>query len=287
MVDAISKFTKVNAGRHFNDTNNKIRENVITRLWNPPSEYIADSNHGLLWIDVSAKFKTIISSLCKFPFDDVIIKKKAGRKFNYDFHLLFMNNKVCVHEEYIEFKHNAKTICEIPQYLNLSENVGFMPYHSYSEFFYDQYIEKLCNLANLEVPDKDKYMKFIYQNSYDKLPFFRKLKDAEASIKKEKSKLVNESISRYLEKYSAILNLQMLNHAIVRTQTKQYLLWDGKEFHLDKFSEDEMKVISVDSVKNENTLIINSNTEARHHMLLRWKNRKGILYPAWQIKLTR
>lgn len=287
MAADIAKFTRFNAGRHLNDINNKLRENVITHLWNPPKDFVDHPEFGVKWTETSDKFKKSVSSLCVVPFDDLVVKKKAGRKFNYDFKFTYMKDRVVVHTENIEFKHNAKSICDNPQYVNLSENIGFMPYHSYGEFFYDEYIEKLCELAELEVPNKDTYMKFVYQNNYSKFPFFEKLKAKEAEIKDKKSEMVNESISEYLEKYSAMLSLPMLNYEIERTQTKQYLLWDGMDFHLDKFTEDEMKVTGVDSIKNGNTIIVNSKGTAKHHMLLRWKNHKGILYPAWQIKLAR
>lgn len=286
MVESIAKFIKHNPGRDLNDLNNKMREDVITHLWSPPQAYLDSLDYGGQWREVSNKFKKIMGMLCSIPFDDMVIKKKAGRKFNYDFDFVFMNLGNIVHKVCIEFKHNATSICDLPQYLNLTENIGFMPYHSYAEYFYDEKIEELCELADLEVPNKDQYMKYVYQNNYDKFPFFRQLKDKEASIKHAKSVLVNDSIREYLEKHSSMLNLNMLSYEIKRTQTKVFLLWDGIDFHLDEFTPDDMAVGTEVTVKNGNTIVVNSGG-GYHNLLLRWKNHKGILFPAWQIKLTR
>ena len=48
---------------------------------------------------------------------------------------------------------------------------------------------------------------------------------------------------------------------------------------------DNLKVISIDKIKNNNTMILNTKSKTKIAMLLRWKNRKGVLYPAWQVSL--
>jgi hypothetical protein len=48
-----------------------------------------------------------------------------------------------------------------------------------------------------------------------------------------------------------------------------------------------MDLTHVEGVKGENTIVVVSRAGTKHHMLLRWKNHLGILYPAWQISLSR
>jgi hypothetical protein len=48
-----------------------------------------------------------------------------------------------------------------------------------------------------------------------------------------------------------------------------------------------MDLTHVEGVKNGNTIVVVSKAGTKHNMLLRWKNHLGILYPAWQISLSR
>ena len=287
LVSDITKFQKVNKGRNNNDSNNKLREVVITALWDPPIEFINDSGFGKTWNDISQQFKKIVTKLYPYPFDSFKIMKKGGRKNHTDFVFKFVNNNELVHEECIEFKHGSKSISVTPQYLNLPEKFELIPHQSYPEYFYDKFISEICAFDNIEVPTKNQYMKYIHQNNYDKLPIFRDLKDNENNNKKEKTSIVKKSIDEYLKNYAENIDLNKLNIKIRETQNKKFILWDGYNFHIDQFSPDEMVVTSFNSIKNKNTIILNSNCKSKHHLLLRWKNHNGILYPAWQIKLSR
>jgi predicted secreted protein len=50
-----------------------------------------------------------------------------------------------------------------------------------------------------------------------------------------------------------------------------------------------MSDIKFHSIKNGNTIVLQSaaNPSTTFHLLLRWRNHKGILNPAWQISLKR
>ena len=58
-------------------------------------------------------------------------------------------------------------------------------------------------------------------------------------------------------------------------------------FYLDKINMNELKVISTNKIKNDNTIVMNTETSTKIFLLLRWRNHKGILNPAWQISLKR
>jgi hypothetical protein len=277
----ITVFRKKNIGRENNDKNNSKRENTFLKLYKPSESDLSGSN-GELWEKIHKEFHEILKKICPEKFDDLKIQKKAGRRFNYDFHFSFLYEGLKVHESKIEFKHNARNICDLPQYLNCPEKTRFIE-EPYAKYFYDNFLSEICIK-----PDEKMYMKEIYKNS-SKCEFFIevKMKENNPEFKSLKSKITHESIKEYLELYASKINIDLLNSEIKRTQAnKTFLCWDGKKFHLDKFSDDELCIESVLKIKNNNTIVLKSKS-GEHHMLLRWKNHLGVLYPAWQIKLCR
>ena len=60
---------------------------------------------------------------------------------------------------------------------------------------------------------------------------------------------------------------------------------DG-EFYKDTINIDELTVTKIEKI-TKNTLVLQTNSTSKINMLLRWKNHAGILFPAWQISITR
>ena len=287
MASDIQTFT-VTRNREDNDKNNKIRENVLLILHNPPTGYMNDPIYGHTWKNISNKWKTFLSTLCDVKYDDMRIKKMAGRRYNYDHEISFLNEGLVVKTLKTEFKHNSKSIDKLPEYFNAPEKKRYID-KSYAEYFYDNYIDRICSLSETLVkPSKDVYMKHIYSSTYSANKFFAKLKEIEPTISNKKKVIVCESIKTYLELYSDTLNLTMLTDDIKRTQSgKIFILWDCENFKLDSFLDNEFDIESIVKVKNNNVIVVKSNHGTRHNLLLRWKNHLGILYPAWQISLER
>jgi hypothetical protein len=91
-----------------------------------------------------------------------------------------------------------------------------------------------------------------------------------------------------LTEFSSTLNLSTLSSDIRERQSgKVFILWNLREFQSDFIRDDEMEITSVERIKNGNVLVAVSKAGTKHNMLLRWKNHLGILYPAWQISLSR
>ena len=64
-------------------------------------------------------------------------------------------------------------------------------------------------------------------------------------------------------------------------------MWDLKhKIFVRQTIKDDYKTLKVVDVKNQNTIVVNSN-KFSYHILLRWKNKKGVLYPAWQISIKK
>jgi hypothetical protein len=116
--------------------------------------------------------------------------------------------------------------------------------------------------------------------------FFIQLKEREEVNKKQKAAIVNTSISQYLTEYSAYIDLSLLGQKLKESQeNKVYVLWNNHSFHIDQINLEGMSLEYV-GVKNGNVLLVKSGSHT-FEMLLRWRNHKGILNPAWQISMKR
>jgi hypothetical protein len=284
----IQLFKTAGVGRGSNDDNNNRRENVLQFLYNPPAEFLEDS----YWREMNTKWKTFLQSLCNQSYDDVVVDRKGGRKYNYDMEIQFLKDKKPVCTIKAEFKHNSKTIDGLPEYLSPAANKKYFEV-TYGDYFYDKYVDSVCSLseqARALKPTKPDYVKVLYQNEYKKNPFFSCLKESEIDkdFYSKKQALVKESIKNYIQTYLPTINLNLLTSDIKeRQQGKVFVLWDLKNFHSDFIRDDEMEIVSATEIKNNNTIIAVSKSGTKHEMLLRWKNHLGVLYPAWQISLTR
>jgi hypothetical protein len=130
-------------------------------------------------------------------------------------------------------------------------------------------------------------MKFIFQIDYDKLDIFKELYNNETKIKDLKKKIVDNSIKQYLSS-GVNLDIEDINNTFEKKQiNKTYIMYNNGLFYEDSISKDELTVIDVEKINKNNCLILETNSISKIHMLLRWKNYAGILYPAWQISIKR
>lgn len=275
METIVALFQTAGTGRGNNDSDNKKRENFLCIL-------------HTLDIPLAQKWREFLATLCATPYDSIDIKKKAGRSTNYDLDIRYMKDGNVVHEVKGEFKHNAKRIDTLPEYLSVATNKPYLS-NSYAEYFYDNFIDDICALDPVLVkPDRCVYLRSVYNNNYDINPFFATLYANENAYYNEKRAIVQKSIRMYLEENAKTLNFDALTEDIrSRQRGKVYILWDLENFIADTIREEEMEIVSVEGVKNGNVIVAVSRAGTRHNMLLRWKNHLGVLYPAWQISLSR
>ena len=299
-----------NLGRAINDSSNKIRETVLEGITTLSDLYGPNPAYGAEWLSLKAAWDTAIRSISPItgPFT-YEVKRMGGRQHNYDFLVTYKavppkdeppakNTRLAAllaaaakrraatpHELKIEFKHGVTDISKMPQFLSLPANAELFG-TSYAEFYYDNYLPSYL-ATDTDFPhailDRDLYMRSIYQNNYDKNPFFRALYNSESIKKSEKAAIVNRSIKAYLESLRTI-DLETLSARFESTQRdKHYLMWDTETFHHAEFKPEDLRLTAFESIKNGNTLVFVSET-MRFSCLLRWRNHKGILLPAWQIK---
>ena len=285
-IEDINLFNNYKQLRKDNNEHNIIRENIIYNIIKNtiPNEWYIEN---IKWLELKTKLFDIINLLSNdIEYDNIDIILKGGRNFNYDFELLYLSNFIIINKIYIEFKYNTYRIDKYPQFLSISAN-KFIKGICYAEYFYDNYIIELSKLIDINIPCKIEYLKSIYNNDYTKLLFFTKLKEKEHLIIKEKKAIVTLSIKKYL---NDIINLDIdsINKTFSEKQlNKIYILYYKDKFYYDKILKEELIITGIEKIKNNNTLILNTITNTKILMLLRWKNHIGVLYPAWQISIIR
>ena len=262
------KFTKSN-----NDATNKKRETIIKLILNktiPKHWYSFNENiYGKKWFNVAYELKKFIELLSKTELQTV--EQKAGRNFNYDFLFTFKG----VPEMKIEFKNGVKSIDEYPEILSVASS-SFIKGTSYAEYYYDNFLPDLENK-----PTKEFYLKNIHKNVVDH-PFFHRLKELD-NFKDQ----VNTSIHNYLEIVD--FDFDAFEEKIKQQENKTFMLWKDEQFHIDQINQikiDKHFTLKKGRTGNNTTLVIKAG-DIEFHLLLRWKNHAGVLYPAWQIKLKR
>jgi adenine-specific DNA-methyltransferase len=160
-----------------------------------------------------------------------------------------------------------------------------MIFLNHTENYLDKYI--LCDIDITEIkPSLEEYLNLITKINYNIHPFISQLKTRENYFKQEKNEIVNESISKYLEIYGKQINIELFIEKLKNTNNdKIYLLWKSNKFCIDFISNDEINNVILHSI-NKNNIELKSNNTI-YKLLLRWRNHKGILNPAWQISMTR
>ncbi len=271
-----------------NDSDNKIREEILAKIITAPLEYLDDPTYGDKWRQVQTGWLEVLKGLYNntTTYETIDVIKMAGRGHNYDFEAHYKTDSSLLQKENIEFKYNSSSLDKIPQFLQLSENCGFLK-HSYAEFYYDNYLSKhIEHISLLELIEKEVYLKNIKSVNYNCNSFFAKLKAAEEDpiAKGAIDKLVKESITTYLSSYGKDIDLDVLRSRLEAQTQKVFVMWKSGKFTMDKISIG--KQLEYKGIKNNNTIVVEDIEQRQeYHLLLRWKNHKGVLNPAWQISL--
>jgi hypothetical protein len=289
----------VTSTRAKNDATNKIREAVLKIIDNPPKEYFEnkeifkDKTIGELWQILHEKWN---DTLKKYEENTNVpnytsrqIKTKGGRTFNYDLEITYHNEEQMIATRKIEFKYGCSNISALPQFLSLQTKYRLFD-ETYAKFWYENYLDKYleCDVEITEPkPSLESYLKYVTNTNYSMISFFTQLKNREDFFKTKKNLIVKQSITDYLTQYGNTINLSEFSKKVKETQMdKIYLLWYNEKFHIDQISETDMSEMSVQTIKNGNVLQIKSGNTI-YNLLLRWRNHKGILNPAWQISMKR
>ena len=273
-----------------NDKCSKIRERVFNQALSVPEAFLEHPEHGAQWEYLQREMKILADTLAQGDYTSVSIKPKGGRNYNYDALFQYVDSSMApIGEVKVEYKCGATTIQKLPQILSLQAKFPMFS-TTYDTWYYQNWLDKYLATdpgITETKPSLEDYLGLVTNTEYDVLPFFQELKDREDVQKKNKAAIVNESIREYLKLYGPSLNLEMIVEKIRDTQlNKKFVLWHEGNFHVDSLTRDDLRIHRIGSIRNGNVLELFSDT-ARYDMLLRWRNHKGVLNPAWQISCKR
>ena len=295
MTDSVSDITTFfkTSARNKNDATNTVRERVLNLLSNPPEECLSNQEFGKMWRTVHEEWKNALERVAQIEgvpaYTSTQVEVRGGRRNHYDVHVNYYNETTLVGNKKIEFKYGASKIAGLPQFLSLQAKFALFN-ETYDKFFYENYLSAYmaCDPGITEAkPTLEVYLKDVVSTVYTISPFFAQLKARESEKKNEKNTVVNTSIKDYLTRYAKDLQINSFCEKVKATQTgKVFLLWSNGKFSIDKISEAETSDMRYTAIKNGNAIQVQSGNTT-YSLLLRWRNHKGILNPAWQISMKR
>ena len=271
---------------------NDHREHILSKAREIPEDYFTNKLYGEKWRKVIRSWLKNIKKLEK-EFIDYKIKQKGGRKFNYDFEICYFKKiktifskkiiKSIFSRKKVEFKYNCKSIVSLPQIAQFF-STEFSKI-TYEEYFYDNYIKKICDKLGLTKPSKENYLSNIHKID-DTIQFFVELK-AKAKMEKFKkflSDIKSESIKKFLLLKNNFI-IEEFNKKILQQNGKYFFFWSNEDFkieqiNLKKIFKKDMKII------NDNTMCFPIRDSSQDLTItLRWQNTNCVLNPTWQVKL--
>jgi len=280
--------------RQVNEKQNKTRENIIGAIINNkvPENYYKLNQ----WSCMKSMVMKYLNNLSDKTYIKVKCIIKAGRTNKYDFLIKMHHEDGSIQSFMIELKFNTSTIENAPQFVSPMKPSQYMD-SSYENYYYDHYLPQLSEMAQLEMPPKNEYMKQIHKptppcmKSYQYLYYCGCSKSSKFTNKEKDIKfynlakrLSNESISSFIT--NTELNIGLLSNYLHTTQkNKIYMLYSmsNKAFILQQINIEDYTIDIV--VKNANKYRYEciSKTGKKLNILLRWKNGNGIAFPAFQI----
>lgn len=310
-------FTRSNKDK--NDFINKIRESIIVDLINNKIDYSKYTNKEK-WGKIQTSLKNIIQEILnkKNITSNYSFNSKAGRNNNYDFELITDSEIIK-----IEFK-TSPSMKDYPEVLSKYTKLDFINGMKYHEFFYDNHLQQLIDLVNIKfninlpIIEKQIYIKECFginsnkyvNNNYRFFELIEKLEYLNVDINdpkpdknnrlidskysKLKDEIVFKSISDYLLQVEENKQFNINNFILKLSEQgdKIFIFWDLEKeiFTIDTVDiNNQIKAVSVFTRKNKNinTIIVKMDNNTQYECLLRWKNHKGVLGPAWQIKYVK
>ena len=278
--------------RSTNDRINKKREKIICDLWNKriSNDWIENNSK---WRDLYEEIKEFVNSLVE-DYNGCVLKLKGGRGKHHDIEAVFTMKDGEKFTKKIEFKYGASKINDCPQFVSPMKPSQYFNI-SYEDYFYNEYLPQIAKKYELDIPDKETYLKQIHGN---KPTCMRKFLDKYyMGSKGSKSKytgdtndienynftkiLINDSIENFLK--TAIFNTEKMNNYLRYTQKdKIYLLCNNGKFNKQERDENDYQIDKIESkIKNNNCLTGTTKSGYTINLLLRWKN--GLAFPAFQI----
>ena len=280
------------SARKFNDKNNKIREYIISAIINnkvPENYYIINR-----WLIMKIKIFNYLKKLSDKPYKKAECIYKGGRKNKYDLLIKLFYEDGSSEDFTLEFKFNVSSLDQAPQFVSPMKPSQYMN-NSYEDYYFENYLEKLSNMAKLKMPSKEEYLKQIHSDKPKCMKNYQELyyngckqsskftnKDQDIKFYNLAKELSNESIKSFIT--NTELNIDLLSNYLYNTQkNKIYMLYSNKKFILENVNMDNYKLVSVTKNPSKQRYECISENGKKVNILLRWKNGNCIAYPAFQI----
>jgi len=277
--------------RSTNDGINKKREKIICDLWNKriSNDWIENNSK---WRDLYEEIKEYVNSLVE-DYNGCVLKLKGGRGKHHDIEAFFTMKDSNMILKKIEFKYGASEINDCPQFVSPMKPSQYFNI-SYEEYFYNEYLPQMAKKFELDIPDKETYLKEIHGNNpvcmcnfLDKYYMGSKKSSKYTGDTKDIENynfakfLNNESIKIFLE--TSIFDIEKMNDYLKDSQKEKiYLLCNNGKFNKREMNENDYQIDKIDlKIKNNNCLTGITKSGHTINLLLRWKN--GVAFPAFQI----
>jgi len=241
-----------------------------------------------------------MSTSTPFPYDTPFGRISGKFRFPYDtpFGRLsgkFRESDPEIFHSKVEFKYcNNPHIDKLPQIYQrscMTSDIFKIKTELFPLYYYRNGLTRYCEidpeLRQIEPPEVDAYLKMCKLTTCSH-PLFIGMKTRVGNYTTEKNALVNSAIEEYIREYSSHICIEKVSNIIQTTQRdKIYLMWDAKtlKFYIDRIPPEELIITRIAGI-TKNTIIFQSR-QYYYHFLLRWKNGKGMLNPAWQISVKK
>lgn len=257
-VEAIRSFFETSR-KAANDSSNKLRERLLLELEQRavPPEHYADPAFGESWRAVTSKWRETMLLLCPGAYT---FRPCGGRTHRHDFEIEHAGGT-----ERVEFK-VGRSIFEAPQVIQLSAFKSFLP--GYPKYYYDRYLPE-------SRPDWSTYESEVRKIASDHA-FFAELRASRPDD------AARRSIAAFLAEHGPSIDLVAFEREIDSVFDKTYLMWSSS------FSVERLERPSswrYEGVTHNSVLL--ASDRYRCKLMLRWKNRNGVLNPAWQVSLQK
>jgi len=300
---------------------NSIRELIIDIIQNETykpspflSQFIKDKDYGRKWHIIIKATNNIFNTIHDMiPIDkikdytsqklergnnnllDITSTNKKSILSNVDFALVYYKDNTVIHSEPIEFKFNANKITDVPQLLQDNDNKIYCPpdiptftKYIYDNLFTDEYLSKL----ELEKPSLDEYIEILSiscpkkewhkTNIYPE--FFKKLR-SKVSNKKEFMDKEEQLRINYINLYgSKRFSLDYIKSIFDKQMKKTFILFQNNEFVIYRLKGNIANLTLCNNNKSPLALKFTDNIYCYEYRLC-WKNRNGILNPAWKFSI--
>lgn len=145
-------------------------------------------------------------------------------------------------------------------------------------WYYDNYLPKIAEYGNLEMPSKEEYCKNIHHNSVECMKKYKELYDTDNNFKRYCKQIDKEGIEEFIK--ITEIDMDMLSNYLLKSQEniKKY------RNHQNYRSKESITKITKLIKKDKTNYIYQTELGMKLEIKLRFKNGCGLKFPAFQIK---